>query len=132
MRSSHAECFAEQEAPTNVAIALKARVGRNAVRVASYKELNYCLVENLARVEDIKRDIQQPCHLPCLPDCIWSTAAIVPVPVLAGLAPQAQHEPENIVALLTQQRGRDRAIHPAAHRHCHTLSVNHLLPSFSR
>ena len=103
-----------QPAPLDAAVALDARVRRAARGVARDVGLHDPGVELLGEVEHVVRQVELRGDPTGVLDVGHRAAAGV-----AGATPELQCHAGDVVPLVAQQRGRDRRVDAAAHRHEH-------------
>jgi hypothetical protein len=94
----------EKEAEPDLAIAGDAGIGRPAAGVLVHEELHDFIAKDVLRIQDIEWDAQAIGNSPGICHLVRGTAAVeTSVTGSAGFAPQAQHEPDHLKALLHQQ-----------------------------
>lgn len=102
----------KQEAPAHKAIALQTGVRCYAMRIAIDEAIHNVLLEHLTCVQNMKGNAKLRGHGACICDIPRSAAAIFG---FGACAPKAEHEADDLLALLLEQGGGHGAIHAAAH-----------------
>ncbi len=107
----------EERAELDRAIALDTRVGSATGRVLANVGLDHDVVERVGEVEHVVRDVELRRDPSRVLDVADAAAAGV------GLAaPELERDTRDVVALLEQERSRDRRVDPTAHRDEHALA----------
>ena len=112
---AQAQRLVQQQFVANVPIAHQARIGRAARRVLVDEVIDHRRLERIGDVDQIERNAQLIGNRARRIDIGGRAAPIGPAAF--AVAPQLQHEAHDVVALLFQQRRRDRTIDAAAHGH---------------
>ena len=106
----------EQRPELDVRVAVDARARRPAVEVRVEERLQDAGVELALEVHDVERDVQLRGDPARVVGGVERTAALLELRVAVGDVVQAHPDADHVVALLVQQRRRDRRVDPARHR----------------
>ena len=97
-------------------VAVDARAGRPALEVGGDERLDDAGRELPLQVHDVERDPEPGGDAPGIVGGIRGAAALPELGVAVGDVVEAHPDADDLVALLVQQGGRDRAVHAPGHR----------------
>ena len=118
----------EHEIPADGAVADQARIRRHALGATIQEILHDSGSEDFLCIHHVKGNIEFGCHTPRLSHGIGCAAAVGILP--ARLRPQAQHHPDDLVALLLEQSRGNGTIYTTRHSNDDFIRVHLFLSVF--